>query len=319
MKKIKGFTLIEMLCAMAVSMIIIMVILEIFLGYKASFKINQAISEVQENARFVSHVLTTEISQAGYIGCTKLSENLPVIDLAADPQLFYFNALGVYDDSNWQSHLSLRFRLKPKPGSNVIIMRKMSALTNDLLEEVEKTDLVRMSLEPKFNKGNDIIISDCKKVVISKIHNIYRSEKNQYQQLTLSGKLEKKFSFGTQVGELKTRVFAVQETSRQNIKGKKIYALYEFDGSGRKTELVPGVFDMRVLCVEKTSLGVVVEVKPGEVFNWANVKMLKVSLLLRSQKNVFAQPKTYYFNSKRFLPSDKRLYREITFYIPIRG
>lgn len=319
MKKIAGFTLIEMLCAMAISMIMIGMIVEVFLGYKSSFKVNQALSEVRENARFASHILTTEISQAGYIGCPKLSENLPIVNLGSGSQLYYFNALGVYDESDWQSHLPSSFHLKPKPESHIIVVRKMSSQSGDLLEEAEKTKLVRVSLEPRFNEGDDVAISDCKHIVISNVQKVYRSEVNHYQQLTLSGELENKFSVGAQIGELTTQVFAIQETSRKNFHGEKIYALYEFDRNGKKMELVSGVFDMNVVCFEKRPSGSIIEVKPNEVLNWAEVNMLKISLLFGSQENVLAQPKIYYFNLKKYLPTDKRLYRAITFYIPIRG
>ncbi len=321
MKKINGFSLIEMLCVIAISMIIVISLLDVLLGYQQAFKINQAILEIQENARFAIYTLKKEVSEAGFIGCPKLSESLPVLDAGVDvsDKLFYYNALGVYDSTNWQSNLPSNFKLKPKLDSNILLVRRIASNMNVLLESAKKTRLLRVSLKPEFDVGDNIAISDCKKVIEAKVQKVYRSIKNNYQQLTLLDAIQESFLTHAEVGELTTTVFVIQATSRKNKSGDKIYALYKVDSNGRKTELVSGVFDMHVFCIEQLLSGVILIKKPNEVLNWSNVKMLKIELLLRSRDNVLAQPKPYYFDGKKYLPSDKRLYRSIVSYVSING
>ena len=86
------------------------------------------------------------------------------------------------------------------------------------------------------------------------------------------------------------KVFAVQATSRKSSDGDKVYALYEFDRGGKKTELVAGVFDMRVFAVEE---------KQSAESDFASVKILKIKVLFRSVKDVLANPKPYYFDDMK--------------------
>ena len=57
-----------MLCALTIGMIVILTLVEVFLSYQEQFKLHQAISDMQENARFVSQIFKSQLSLAGNIG-----------------------------------------------------------------------------------------------------------------------------------------------------------------------------------------------------------------------------------------------------------
>jgi len=68
-KKSPGFTLIELMIAISVSVILLNGVLQIFQNSKKSYRIADNIGRVQENARYALNVLAQDIRQAGYLPC----------------------------------------------------------------------------------------------------------------------------------------------------------------------------------------------------------------------------------------------------------
>ena len=64
----KGWTLVELLIAMALSLLIIAAVGQIYLAAKHSYNIQNSISKIQDVGRFTTEVLTDDIRQAGYWG-----------------------------------------------------------------------------------------------------------------------------------------------------------------------------------------------------------------------------------------------------------
>jgi type IV pilus assembly protein PilW len=69
-----GFTLIELMVALTISMILLAAIAGVFLTSRQSFVIDQGLARTQEAGRFAMEFLATDIRMAGYSGCaSKLS------------------------------------------------------------------------------------------------------------------------------------------------------------------------------------------------------------------------------------------------------
>jgi hypothetical protein len=58
-----------MMLACALGAVLLLGLIQIYVATYKTFKLQQAIVEVQENARFASHFLTQNIRMAGYVGC----------------------------------------------------------------------------------------------------------------------------------------------------------------------------------------------------------------------------------------------------------
>ena len=65
----RGLTLVELMVAMAISSILMIGISNIYSSSKQAYKINDAYSVLQENARLAFRFLTQDIRMAGYLGC----------------------------------------------------------------------------------------------------------------------------------------------------------------------------------------------------------------------------------------------------------
>ncbi|MHB9101715.1 MAG: PilW family protein [Sulfuricella sp.] len=68
-----GLTLVELMVAIAISLLLTVAIGGVFLSSKSSFRYQDAMSRVQENARFAMEKLSRDIRIAGYNGCGSLS------------------------------------------------------------------------------------------------------------------------------------------------------------------------------------------------------------------------------------------------------
>ena len=73
-KQSAGFSLIELMIAMLIGLIILSGVIQIVISSKRSYLDNQAISQIQENARFALDTLGREVKVAGYFGCMPLDD-----------------------------------------------------------------------------------------------------------------------------------------------------------------------------------------------------------------------------------------------------
>jgi len=305
----KGFSLIELLCALTIGMIMLSALGELFISYKKTTDLTHAISTMQEHMRFLSHYMRHYITQTGYTGCSHLYESFHPWD----------HALSIYqgNGSGWLPVLPHGFRFKPRENSDVIEIHFMNNKTAGLFNEVFKDDeRLHVESSPIFKAGQSMMIADCLHAEIVRIQSVYLSKAKHYQSLTLQTPIH--FSFGhlAEVGQMKTMIFYIGKTSRKNKLKQPIYALYQVDERGRKTELVSGIYDLKVTLYQKKSHELLTP-EPGAIRNWHNVVGIRVDLLLRSRENVLQRAKTYWFNGVFYMPSDHRLYQSVQLFFPL--
>lgn len=77
----RGLTLVELMIALALSLLVIGAAASIFLGSKESFRLEEDISMMQENYRFIADRFNKDFSMVGYTGCSlPFSDNSPTVD-----------------------------------------------------------------------------------------------------------------------------------------------------------------------------------------------------------------------------------------------
>jgi len=72
-KHTKGFTLVEIMISMAISLILLLGVMQIFNSNKRSSRVSEGLARVQENARFAIKKITADMRRAGYVGCAGIS------------------------------------------------------------------------------------------------------------------------------------------------------------------------------------------------------------------------------------------------------
>lgn len=72
----RGFSLVEIMVAMALSMLLLGGVVAIFASSRSSYETTERLSRIQENGRFALDQMTRDIRQTGYVGCSRSPTHL---------------------------------------------------------------------------------------------------------------------------------------------------------------------------------------------------------------------------------------------------
>ena len=100
-----GMTLVELMVALAIGTFLMIGAVTVFMQSRTTFRMNEAVSRLQENARFVIDAIEPDVRMANYFGLTTRSNKVQGRATPADPQ----TALIVQTDDcarNWSVNLA---------------------------------------------------------------------------------------------------------------------------------------------------------------------------------------------------------------------
>lgn len=80
-----GFTLIELMIAIALSLVLTAVVIQSYLSNKQTYRLTEGVSRVQESIRFGTHFLSTDIRKTGNIGCIETIRDMVSTPALANP------------------------------------------------------------------------------------------------------------------------------------------------------------------------------------------------------------------------------------------
>ena len=76
LKRTVGVTLIELMVALAIGSLLMIGAMTVFMQSRTSFRVNESVSRVQENTRFVFDIIEPDIRMASYFGLTNRSSKV---------------------------------------------------------------------------------------------------------------------------------------------------------------------------------------------------------------------------------------------------
>jgi type IV pilus assembly protein PilW len=171
----KGFSLIELMISILIGLIVLNGVIQIVVGSKRSYLDNQAISQIQENARFALDTLAREIRVAGYMGCMPLS--LGEIDpagLAGTLDTFIVSGAGdfvgveVFDNITDATRATLpdNFRADVLANTDVLIVRHTDVareyvLTDNLVAFGDSSINVAGEADIRVDEPLALVSRDC--------------------------------------------------------------------------------------------------------------------------------------------------------------
>jgi type II secretory pathway pseudopilin PulG len=220
-----GFTLIETMVTMLVGLLLLSVLLEIYVSANKSLKLQTALYHIQDNAQQAIAVLSREIQQAGNIGCPRLSKDFPIIPFAS----YELNANNKLFGSNL-NELIVRYALYPNNFLSENMRNKQSIMTNK---------------EVHFNPGDILLISNCKQAEIFRVKQIL-DHTNGWQEIIPLIPLHNKYQQPAEVSKFIINKFYIAASNTRGFNGKFINALFLEDIHHYKTELIPGINQMRI-------------------------------------------------------------------------
>jgi len=193
----KGFTLVEIMVALVISSILMLGIIQVFTNSKRSNKVNEAVSRIQENARFAMESIITDFRKAGYVGCNPenlrnfvdtsgsgdgdlfnldagtggweytASNTTPSTTAASPytiPATFTVTAAVTSWDNSDNNDLPASLLNKVAPGSDVIVLKwaqPVQGITGANSNNSTNNATVRTTADHGIPKGGLVILSNC--------------------------------------------------------------------------------------------------------------------------------------------------------------
>lgn len=202
----KGFSLIELLCALTISIIGLTALMSVFAKYSLLHERYLAMADARNSERFATYVLRQSIQKAGFIGCATLDDhfNLKNAGVDQDHRLSFGSSIQVYSTHN----------VRAKAGTDIIEVRNMSSDVSPLMRSINNSNQMTLSETPIFKPGDNILVSDCQHAVMAHVQTVSRSRKYHTQRLTLSAVIHTKFDTEAKVGLLERLIFLLIQMMR---------------------------------------------------------------------------------------------------------
>ena len=298
MKKCFGFSLIELMISSALSLMLLGVVIKLYQHHQATYRYQEGLARIQENARMAMYMLHTGIQAAGYIGCGRI-ENINATS-ASKKQMSPTRIIGSY---------------KSEFDSDAIFIRHMNTQTIQTMAKLNKNDTVLSATADKGLKQDDtIVIADCTQMQTAKI------TQQTSKQMSIKPALHYFFSSQTQIGRLVESRFYLADTERKNSLGKPILSLYWMDVSRHTlaSEIIEGVEKMKIRYGVLSHQGFVYQ-SADQVKDWSKVRTVQIAFLLNSIEPILQKSEPYIFQGKVHQSTDRILRREWTTQITLRN
>jgi type IV pilus assembly protein PilW len=320
-----GLSLIELMIAMLVGLILIAGVLSIFISSRASYGINGAVGQIQENGRFALDFIRKDTRMAGYMGCAKSSpEVFNALNPPFDTSLPYDFTTGItgfeytgtapgdtYNiasenpspitgTGNWSPALDSSLQNLVMPGTDVMVVRNSIGganpvyITSDPAPPAATFDI---SVPNGVKAGQIMVISDCVHTLIMQATNVTGGGTHVVHNTGAgtpgnASNIIESYFLGAQISTPVSIVYYIG----QGADGSP--ALFEATTDTTKAngfnsqELVSGVENMQLLYgVDLTgSLVPSQYVTADNVADWSTVVSVRVALLMRSNTGALPMP-----------------------------
>lgn len=319
-----GFSLVEIMIALTLSLLLLGAVFQIFISAKASYRVNAGLARLQETGRFATGLLVDDIRMAGYQGCMTLDKITPNVIVANPPA-----DLNLYDPENvltGENNLAAGNDLvdnhRAVVGSDSLSIRSASAAGAHLTGNMAPYNAeIQIDGNPAgFKKDDILLITDCASADIFRATSVSNSSSKitiaHAKGTNTDNRLSKSYQGDARVMAFIATTYFVADTGRKNEAGDPIYGLYVQRLGGTPVELVAGVENMQVLYGVDTNADGSVDdyVNAGAVADFSNVISARVALLVSSVAPTTPQPDsaTYALLDKTVNTDDRYLRKVFT-------
>lgn len=333
-----GMGLVELLVWMAISLLIVSVIGVVYANTKQLTRVNDTVSRLQENGRFVVHLLDRDIRMAGYRGCNGNDAAVPYLSVLNSAAYFYqFNvAIAGYRAASggWSPALPTDISaLTPAPqaGTDVVTVRFIDSPGAPLTAAMStSTDDIQVAAGSTLSTGDVLLIADCSAYAIFNASNFNAGNgtlKHDTGGAISPGNTTKDlanvFRTDASVYRLVTRTYYVAPSVRKpGTRALWANSVPAYSGQAQPEEMVEGVEGLSLFFGEDLDGDKAANryVSADAVGTWSNVVSVKAQLLLATVRdNMTTAPQAYTFNGASTTPTDKRLRSVLSSVITVRN
>lgn len=174
-----GFTLVELMVAITLGLILLAAISTVFVGSKQTYKAQDSLARLQENARFAMQFIVSDMRLAGYYGCLdNIADKVTsVVNSSALPYDLTQPAIEGLNKASGQWEPSAHPASLPSGtigGSDAIAIRFADPTTSiSLAADMPNSAAPLTVTDPStFEQGDIIMIADCTSAHLMQITNV---------------------------------------------------------------------------------------------------------------------------------------------------
>lgn len=347
-REIRGFTLVELMVAIAIGLFLSAVTGTIYVNSKNMFNYQDAMSRLQENARFAMERMSRDIRMAGFSTCGKLSGSIAnKVNGGTSNWWFNLDTPIMGFDNISAPPLTLPSN-SPSPIAGTDAFYVLGS--NDSGVSV-KNHLINASNEPTFETnphsikpGAILVVTDCHQTSVFQM-SVPTNNNNQFTQINHApgasvspGNCAKGlrascpstddyyFKPGASILQLYANYYFIAPSNTAN-SGNSLWTCSienQTGGNVECAELINSVENMQVEYGVDTDSDQSANayLDAGSVTNWANVLSVRINLLLAtppSAGNLSSTAQTYKFNSQTITAQDRRVRRTYSSVINMRN
>ncbi|MHA7841381.1 MAG: PilW family protein [Gammaproteobacteria bacterium] len=231
MNRWKGFTVVELLIAFALSMMLLVTVTQLIIDEKTQYAKQQQLLDVQEGAQaatLIFHDIVDAMQSSVNVGC--------------HPALWVNHTDGRY--FQW---LSRGNQWAINKNNNFIVQHWKTPLTLLSQPMVSLSQLAVDKANFFIKKNRPVVITDCQLAEVATVISVHHKQEKTI--LTLKEPLSQRYGGNTKqswVTPLLQDTYYVNRTSRCNKAGQPINALYVKDIAHDVYELIPGIMSLSI-------------------------------------------------------------------------
>ena len=339
--KQSGITIVEVMVAIALSLVILAGVMHIFINNKQTYRVQEALARLQETGRFAMQFVTRDLRMAGYMGCAGRGATpknltdyypLPNGDGVADV-VGNLTGSGIEGFQTGDLPIALTDTInltdtEVVPGTDIVRIKRASTtgarVSGNTAPNNANVKLDMSAADGMFQQNDYLFISDCESAdifvattvssnatFITIAHATDSNIRPNPLDATTESKLSKLYQDDAEIFKLSNTTYFIGTNSggqpalfRQSL-GNANSMLME--------ELVEGVEDMQLIYGEDTDGDNIanIYVDSTAVTSWDNIVAVRIELQVRSiEDNVAAKMSAY---------GDRKLRRTFTTSIALRN
>lgn len=321
-RRASGLSLIEILVALALGLVLIAGATNLFLGSSQTFRVNESLSRMQEEARFAMNRIERDARSAGFRSCspnvqnrvtgsgallTEALEGLSILGWEFDDtgpgDSYTIDSLEVTGAGNWDNGGGFAFPADIDGdvvgGTDVLVINRVERLNTQFTDDNGPNDTNLDAPNHGVNQNAVILISNDSCTQASLVRKTNSADDNF--TFASSGNTGNGVGFATnpqsELYHFQSRIYYVGLDG--DVPGLYTRRLDGENGTANSRELVRGVENMQVLYGVANSSNATEAssyVPADEVTNWSNVVSVRIALLMRSGNEVSPDTNTRLYN-----------------------
>ena len=299
--KQQGLSLVELMIALTLGIFLVFGVIEVYVSSKQTYRSQDSLSRLQENARFALDTLVSDVRRAGYAGCSLISD--PNLAISIAPNITSYSAANSFygyqntAGKTWDPALPTALTnalngLTLADDTDIFTVQSAGACSTELTTSMTNasSDILIDTNSCSFSPNDVVMVSDCENV------DIVRTNGTNSTSLLLASSLSKAYTT-TNFAE----VLSVKSATYFIADDNGIPSLYVLDNNQsaptatNPLPLIEGIENMQIQYgIDNTDDGVPNEYKNAPTgTEWDNVVSARISLLMRTIENADGEAATF--------------------------